>query len=101
MNAQTLFDIVKDVPEAWPRGLVWAPIAEKFFLDEIDPAIPDDHAELMFEASMARVRDLGTVETASGYRAFNRMGLYETDWFPTRVAALASARGKAEGGCSK
>lgn len=52
MNAQDLYAIVSKVKrERWPMGMIWAPIATKFFIDEVDQAIPDDHAEMLFASA--------------------------------------------------
>lgn len=56
MNAQELYECVKDVPrEAWPEGIIYDERTCAWWPEELSRhAFKNDHAAIMFEASMAR-----------------------------------------------
>ena len=94
MNAQELYAIVSKVPKRWPKNVDWL---GGEFVNLYYHGIDDDHAEMLFEASLARAGAFGVAELVDGtFRAFDELvDGTDINWcsppYPSRVAALAHA----------
>lgn len=109
MNATEIFAVMDKVTrEAWPEGVTYAAETERNYAQfrVYGQAIPDHHAELLFEAAMARHLDKHenhwTVSRSNtDYTVFSACMGTEAKRLgsgPTKLEALAAACGQIGGG---